>query len=128
VLGIDPGLRGTGFGLLRQEGDDLSVLEFGAISTEPAIPVAERLYQLFTAIGRLNKVDGYTLKFCLADRGEGGRHRDSARVQLFNPGGTLIYDSYASGDYGSQDNTLTGVCANRYKLSGGNFQIHSGLK
>ena len=53
MLGIDPGLRGTGFGLLRQEGDDLSVLEFGAISTEPALPVAERLHQLFTAIAGL---------------------------------------------------------------------------
>lgn len=94
----------------------------------PNPPPANANVGRFTAIGRLDNVDGYTLKFCLADRGEGGRLRDSARLQLFNPGGTLIYDSYASGDYGSQDNTLTGVCTNRYKLSGGNFQVHSSLK
>lgn len=91
----------------------------------PNPPPANANVGSFTATGRLNNVDGYTLVVCLADRGEPGKN-DSIRLRLFDPANALIYDSVS--DFPSQDNTLTGACANRTKLSGGNFQIHSGLK
>ena len=50
MLGIDPGLRSTGFGLLRQDADRIEAMEFGAVVSEPTLPLPERLHYLFTAM------------------------------------------------------------------------------
>ena len=93
----------------------------------PNPPPANANVGRFTATGRLNGVDGYTLEVCLADRGEpGSKATDSIRLRLTDPGGVIIYDSLS--DFASQDNTLTGVCEWRHKLDTGNYQIHSGVK
>jgi crossover junction endodeoxyribonuclease RuvC len=46
ILGLDPGLQHTGWGLIRQDGSRLSHLGDGVISTDAALPLAERLLQL----------------------------------------------------------------------------------
>jgi len=54
VLGIDPGLRATGWGVLALVGsgvssaerEELTVLGYGAVTTDPAVPLAERLRRL----------------------------------------------------------------------------------
>jgi crossover junction endodeoxyribonuclease RuvC len=46
ILGLDPGLQHTGWGLIRQDGSRLSHLADGVISTDAALPLAERLLQL----------------------------------------------------------------------------------
>jgi len=54
VLGIDPGLRATGWGVLALAGsgassverEELTVLGYGAVITETAVPLAERLRRL----------------------------------------------------------------------------------
>lgn len=45
ILGIDPGSRRTGFGVLCQEGQQLRCLGYGVINAirTPAMPLAERL-------------------------------------------------------------------------------------
>jgi crossover junction endodeoxyribonuclease RuvC len=54
VLGIDPGLRATGWGVLALTGpgvsstgrQELAVLGYGAVTTETAVPLPERLRRL----------------------------------------------------------------------------------
>ncbi len=50
VLGIDPGLRSMGFGLLRQEGEAVRTLDFGVLAVEPSLPLPQRLHQVFDAV------------------------------------------------------------------------------
>ena len=46
ILGIDPALAVTGYGLLRANGDRYEALDFGAIATPPQAPIAERLLRI----------------------------------------------------------------------------------
>jgi len=50
ILGIDPGLRHTGWGVIRQEGNRLSFVAAGRINPDPALPMAERLNVLAQAL------------------------------------------------------------------------------
>ncbi len=43
ILGIDPGLRHTGWGVVRQEGNRLSFIGAGRISPDTTLPMAARL-------------------------------------------------------------------------------------
>ncbi len=54
TLGIDPGTATTGYGLIREEPDGrLTVLDYGAIKTNPDQPLAERLVELYKRIKEL---------------------------------------------------------------------------
>src|SRR3954451_14357259 len=46
IMGIDPGLRNTGWGVITQEGSRLSYVADGALHSDAALPLAERLLQL----------------------------------------------------------------------------------
>ncbi|MDZ4167342.1 MAG: crossover junction endodeoxyribonuclease RuvC, partial [Coriobacteriia bacterium] len=46
VLGIDPGLKNTGWGVIEQQGSTLRCLAYGCIATEPKYPDAERLAEI----------------------------------------------------------------------------------
>jgi crossover junction endodeoxyribonuclease RuvC len=46
VLGIDPGLKNTGWGVIEQQGSSLRCLAYGCIATEPRRPDAERLAEI----------------------------------------------------------------------------------
>jgi crossover junction endodeoxyribonuclease RuvC len=50
VLGIDPGLRVTGYGLVSEIDDKLSAVEFGAIKSDPSQPLTERLFGIVEVI------------------------------------------------------------------------------
>lgn len=39
-----------GFGIVSQSGDALSALEYGVISTEPGLPIATRLKEVFSSL------------------------------------------------------------------------------
>jgi len=43
ILGIDPGLADTGYGIICQNGDKISVLAYGSIKTPAKQPLAKRL-------------------------------------------------------------------------------------
>ncbi|MDR1965328.1 MAG: crossover junction endodeoxyribonuclease RuvC [Synergistaceae bacterium] len=49
-FGIDPGLGTLGYGIVRQRGDELSALDYGAIKTEPGQPISARLNELFSSL------------------------------------------------------------------------------
>lgn len=51
VLGIDPGLANTGWGVLQQEGSRLSCLAYGCISTDASSALPARLAKITEQIG-----------------------------------------------------------------------------
>jgi crossover junction endodeoxyribonuclease RuvC len=53
ILGIDPGLRQTGWGVIEQAGARLTHVAHGVIAAETDRPMAERLGQIFEAVGEL---------------------------------------------------------------------------
>ncbi|MEN3202752.1 MAG: crossover junction endodeoxyribonuclease RuvC [Atribacterota bacterium] len=53
VLGIDPGIALTGFGLLEVEGDRLRLLDAGCIVTSESLSPEKRLRSLFEDLGVL---------------------------------------------------------------------------
>ena len=53
ILGIDPGLRVTGYGLIAQTGANIEALDYGAIAVDPRLPLPERLASLFRGLQEL---------------------------------------------------------------------------
>jgi crossover junction endodeoxyribonuclease RuvC len=53
ILGIDPGLRKTGWGMIAQQGTRLSFLGCGAVTSDSALSMAERLRQLHDGLTRV---------------------------------------------------------------------------
>ena len=50
VLGIDPGLAATGYGLVREESGKLEAVEFGVVRTTTSNPLAERLHTIASSL------------------------------------------------------------------------------
>jgi crossover junction endodeoxyribonuclease RuvC len=46
ILGLDPGLGTTGWGVIRKEGNRLSHIDNGEITTDPKLPLANRLVMI----------------------------------------------------------------------------------
>jgi crossover junction endodeoxyribonuclease RuvC len=53
VLGIDPGLATTGYGLVSGDGQRLSIVDYGVVRTPPHTETAQRLLMLHAALGQL---------------------------------------------------------------------------
>ena len=53
VIGIDPGMANTGFGVVRTAGERIVALDGGVIDTGADQPVEKRLAKLHSAIGEL---------------------------------------------------------------------------
>ena len=43
ILGIDPGLARTGYGIIDQKDEETLLLDYGTLTTEPEISIGERL-------------------------------------------------------------------------------------
>lgn len=50
ILGIDPGLRKTGWGVIQDAGGKLSYVDSGIVTSSPDVALADRLHQLFVAM------------------------------------------------------------------------------
>ena len=50
IIGIDPGLRNTGWGVISQEGSRLSYVADGTLHSDGDAPLAERLLQLHSQL------------------------------------------------------------------------------
>jgi crossover junction endodeoxyribonuclease RuvC len=50
LLGVDPGLRRTGWGVIEVSGPRLAWIAHGVVSPEPEAPMAERLAQLASGL------------------------------------------------------------------------------
>ncbi|MBL8644847.1 MAG: crossover junction endodeoxyribonuclease RuvC [Rhodospirillaceae bacterium] len=53
ILGLDPGLRHTGWGVIEAHGNKLSYISDGVIEPDPTLSLAERLHHLFSAVAAL---------------------------------------------------------------------------
>lgn len=53
VLGVDPGLTATGFGVVRKRGSSLEVTAAGVIRTDPALSAPGRLADLYADFAAL---------------------------------------------------------------------------
>jgi crossover junction endodeoxyribonuclease RuvC len=53
VLGIDPGTAITGYGLVKGENDDLTLVTYGAITTSSDWPLPERLQRIYQELTAL---------------------------------------------------------------------------
>ncbi|MFZ9395343.1 MAG: crossover junction endodeoxyribonuclease RuvC [Erythrobacter sp.] len=50
ILGLDPSLSCTGWGLIRAEGSRIAHVAHGEVKTDPRVPSAQRLHHLHDAI------------------------------------------------------------------------------
>ncbi len=60
VLGIDPGLSLTGFGIINKNGDALEVVDYGIIKTSSKKTISERLKELHEGLSKVlasNRID-----------------------------------------------------------------------
>lgn len=62
ILGIDPGTRITGFGVIRVHGTNCSRLHSGAIRTDASMPMAEKLKTIFLQLSEI--IDEYKPDVC----------------------------------------------------------------
>jgi crossover junction endodeoxyribonuclease RuvC len=53
ILGIDPGLNHTGWGVIRKQGSQLSFVACGVVSVPANAPLAKRLVTLSTAVAEV---------------------------------------------------------------------------
>jgi crossover junction endodeoxyribonuclease RuvC len=53
ILGVDPGLRNTGWGVIEARGSRLSFVACGRVSTESSLRVSERLRQLHQGLSQV---------------------------------------------------------------------------
>ena len=53
ILGLDPGLRHTGWGIVRQQDNRLSFVAAGRVNPNPALPMAQRLAELAFKLGEI---------------------------------------------------------------------------
>ena len=55
LIGLDPGLRRTGWGVIEVEGNSLFHVASGAVTSTAALPLAERLSQLYEALAAADR-------------------------------------------------------------------------
>lgn len=53
ILGIDPGIADTGWGVIKSEGGALTALAYGSIKTTAGLPLTERLLTLEKGLGQI---------------------------------------------------------------------------
>jgi len=53
ILGLDPGLRHTGWGLIDKQGPKLSFVAAGVINPDDKLPLANRLMELHNALKQI---------------------------------------------------------------------------
>ncbi len=55
ILGIDPGIATTGYGLIENKGSNLCLLDYGTVITSPKLSNANRLNMLFNELSKIIK-------------------------------------------------------------------------
>ncbi|MCH7879410.1 MAG: crossover junction endodeoxyribonuclease RuvC [candidate division Zixibacteria bacterium] len=55
ILGIDPGLVNTGYGVISHAGGQTSLVEAGVVRTDPKEELASRLNEIYAGLGSVIK-------------------------------------------------------------------------
>lgn len=53
ILGIDPGLATTGFGVIKKQGNCLTMVDYGVITTKARRPFVERLEEIYRELNKI---------------------------------------------------------------------------
>jgi crossover junction endodeoxyribonuclease RuvC len=53
ILGVDPGTRFTGWGVIALDGDGPRAIAFDVISPKPRLPIEQRLHAIFLELGEI---------------------------------------------------------------------------
>ena len=53
ILGVDPGLEKTGYGLVRVDGNEEKLIEGGVVRSKVGIPIEDRLVSIFKGISEI---------------------------------------------------------------------------
>jgi crossover junction endodeoxyribonuclease RuvC len=53
IIGIDPGIADTGYGVIRAKKGKLECLDYGSIRTAASLDLPERLWQLYESLDQL---------------------------------------------------------------------------
>lgn len=53
VLGVDPGLTTTGWGIVEEQAGELTLGDYGVVTTAPGVPLAQRLQSLYRELAAL---------------------------------------------------------------------------
>ncbi len=55
ILGIDPGLADTGFGIIAKEGGCLKLIDYGVVKTKAGKPAKDRLSEIYQSLEKIIK-------------------------------------------------------------------------
>lgn len=55
ILGIDPGLADTGYGIIAKVGGELTMISFGLFKTKVGLPLENRLKKIYYSLNKLIK-------------------------------------------------------------------------
>lgn len=55
ILGVDPGLADTGFGIIEKQGSQLKLIDYGCIKTAAKTPMEKRLLEIFQSLNTVIK-------------------------------------------------------------------------
>ena len=61
IIGIDPGSRTTGYGVITTDAGRVVFIACGVVKTSPGLPFANRLNQIFDGINEVIQVHGPTV-------------------------------------------------------------------
>src|SRR4030042_3298963 len=53
ILGIDPGIADTGFGIIKEEGGKLVCIDYGSMKTAAKLPMDERLDMIHQELSKI---------------------------------------------------------------------------
>lgn len=53
ILGIDPGIAITGYGVIKTQGNSFKVLEYGVIRSSKQMETARRLQEIYQGVGQI---------------------------------------------------------------------------
>jgi crossover junction endodeoxyribonuclease RuvC len=87
-FGIDPGVALLGYGVVRQSGDKMQSLDYGAVSTESGLPLAVRLLEIYESLKE--KIDRHAPDVVAVERLFFGRNRTTAEMVFQARGVALL--------------------------------------
>ena len=53
ILGIDPGIAITGYGVIKTQGNSFKILEYGVIRSSKQMETARRLQEIYQGVGKI---------------------------------------------------------------------------
>jgi crossover junction endodeoxyribonuclease RuvC len=82
-----------GYGVVSQDGDRMRALDYGAVATDPGLPLCERLCEIYSAVAR--KIEEHEPDVIAVERLFFGRNRTTAEMVFQARGVVLLAASLA---------------------------------